>query len=581
MRATHKANLFILLSLLIAVAAIAVPSYLYYQWEQNHFKSDKYFELNSIAELKVKQIADWRKERHSDINYLFNHPFIPELLASAQQSKTFSLAKRQLFNIMLPMYKNHRYQSIQVFDARGERLFAIPDFAETHYLEIKKVFEETKKAGRPVVSDLQMHEDQIVMYLASAFLNSNNSVIGYIVLYINPFIELYPLIQYWPVLSHTSECLLVEREGNNVLCLNELRHKTGAALNLRLPISDERSPVAMAVRGVEGVVEGIDYRSVEVLAAIKKIPHSPWFIVVKIDNEEIFASLKERKWLIIIIDVLMIFSISLFVLSIIYRRQLNHKQLLLNAELEKKALVKNFDHLFKYANDIIILTNDNWKIIEANNKAFEVYGYSKLELYELRFPELQPLEIRKEFHQLNEEEIRKTGHTIFETIHSKKDGTQINVETSIRQIEIEGRNYCQAIIRDITERKRAEKALNMSEEKYRKLHESLMDGYVLTDMEGHIKEFNEVYRKMLGYDESELINITYQDLTPEKWHLFEGDIIKNQILPMGYSDVYEKEYINKDGIIFPVELRVFLMRDEKGNLKVCGLSCEILLKENV
>ena len=68
----------------------------------------------------------------------------------------------------------------------------------------------------------------------------------------------------------------MERAGNDVLFLNALRHRQGAALALRGSIGKETLPAAMAVQGFEGQTEGVDYRDVPVLAAIRKIPNSPW-----------------------------------------------------------------------------------------------------------------------------------------------------------------------------------------------------------------------------------------------------------------------------------------------------------------
>ena len=104
-------------------------------------------------------------------------------------------------------------------------------------------------------------------------------------------------------------------------------------------------------------------------------------------------------------------------------------------------------------------------------------------------------------------------------------------------------------------------ALGASEAKYRGLFDSLQDGFVLVDMDGVVRESNEAYRKMLGYSEDELAGKTYQDLTPGRWHDAEARIIADQILPRGYSDVYEKEYRRKDGTAFPVQLRTFLLRE--------------------
>jgi len=89
----------------------------------------------------------------------------------------------------------------------------------------------------------------------------------------------------------------------------------------------------------------------------------------------------------------------------------------------------------------------------------------------------------------------------------------------------------------------------------------LMDGLCVVDMGGAIQEFNETYRQMLGWSADELRKMTYPQLTPETWHVAEARIVAEQILPRGYSEVYEKEYRRKDGSVFPVELRTFLLRE--------------------
>jgi PAS domain S-box-containing protein len=119
--------------------------------------------------------------------------------------------------------------------------------------------------------------------------------------------------------------------------------------------------------------------------------------------------------------------------------------------------------------------------------------------------------------------------------------------------------------RDITERKKAEEALKESEAKYRTLYESMMDGYVLAGMDGTILKYNESYRGMTGYTHDELLRLTCRDITPEKWHAAENEIIQQHVLVRGYSEVYEKEYRKKDGTVFPIELRTFLLKDEAGS----------------
>ncbi len=118
--------------------------------------------------------------------------------------------------------------------------------------------------------------------------------------------------------------------------------------------------------------------------------------------------------------------------------------------------------------------------------------------------------------------------------------------------------------RERAARLEAELALRESETRYRRLHESMRDAFVLVDMSGRIMETNPAYQEMVGYDAEELARLTYADLTPERWHAFEARIVTEQILPRGGSEVYQEEYIRKDGTVFPVELRTFLLRNEAG-----------------
>ncbi len=98
---------------------------------------------------------------------------------------------------------------------------------------------------------------------------------------------------------------------------------------------------------------------------------------------------------------------------------------------------------------------------------------------------------------------------------------------------------------DITERKHSEEALRASEARYRHLYESMADAYVMVDMEGRIIEYNEAYKTMLGYEDGELVSLTYQDLTPEKWHTIEDAIVEKEVLKRGVTPFTKKNIERK------------------------------------
>ncbi|OPY86596.1 MAG: Sensor histidine kinase TmoS [Syntrophaceae bacterium PtaU1.Bin231] len=160
---------------------------------------------------------------------------------------------------------------------------------------------------------------------------------------------------------------------------------------------------------------------------------------------------------------------------------------------------------------------------------------------------------------------RALEHGSFTTEYPVSSGSR-TLLLNLNRLERDGVAFGVSVFgKDITDRKRSEEAVRESEAKYRILYESMMDGYVRVDMDGRIRECNEAYRAMTGYTQDELRGLTYLDITPERWHAAEREIIGRQVLARGYSDVYEKEYRKKDGTLIAVELRTFLLRDETGS----------------
>ncbi len=106
--------------------------------------------------------------------------------------------------------------------------------------------------------------------------------------------------------------------------------------------------------------------------------------------------------------------------------------------------------------------------------------------------------------------------------------------------------------------------LKRNEDNYRLMHESLRDGFVRTDLETRILEFNQPFAELLGFTAEELARLTLVELTPDAWRAADDRILREQIFPQGYSEVYETAYRAKDGRVVPVELRTYLSRDVAG-----------------
>jgi len=122
---------------------------------------------------------------------------------------------------------------------------------------------------------------------------------------------------------------------------------------------------------------------------------------------------------------------------------------------------------------------------------------------------------------------------------------------------------------DLISRRRralADASLRESEARYRLLYETSRDGIATVDLSGRILDANPAFRSMLGYTASELRTFTYKDFTPARWRADEDAIVRDRILARGDSGEYEKEYIRRDGSVFPVSLRAWPVVDAGGEV---------------
>ena len=243
-------------------------------------------------------------------------------------------------------------------------------------------------------------------------------------------------------------------------------------------------------------------------------------------------------------------------------------------DIDKQKRAEN--ELFEYESKLktlfdnlvigIYQTAPDGTIMEVNQALCDILGYASPD-------QLKKINLENEFHaDYNRrsflDEISQKG-----IIEGKKaqwtrqDGEKIVVSESARAIKnINGDIlYYLGTIEDISAHHQAEEKIKESEARYSNLYNSMIDGVVRTDLQGNILECNNSYLEMLGdYSDDEIRRLTYQQLTPVSWNAFEEGVIVPQIYSRGYSDEYEKEYIRKDGTIFPVSLRARLIHDKEG-----------------
>lgn len=236
--------------------------------------------------------------------------------------------------------------------------------------------------------------------------------------------------------------------------------------------------------------------------------------------------------------------------------------------------------LYTSANDAIFLMQD-YIITTCNPKTLEMFGCTEDEIVghsPIEFsPEYQPDGRLSAEKAIEEMSISLAGETrFFEWVHQQKDGSPFNVEISLSKMMLSDGEYIQAIVRNITERKKAEQQLirantevKESELKYKKFSDSTIEGIVFHE-NGIVIDVNYALQKMTGYTYEELIgqNII-QLLVVEKYHS-----VIAQNMDKDFSHPYQVEVIRKDGSIFPVEL-------EGKNIKIKNKIIRVVAVRNV
>lgn len=475
-RDSWKFPWYLIVIFFILSTGISVTGYLYYKYQEAYIRKEKQQELSAIIALKIEQIISWRQERIDYAGAIMDDSFFALRVRDFIKGKAKPVLRQQILE-RLKALASYQYQSIALIDPQGNIRLAVPTSKQELTPYLKWLAGQAMQAKKIVFSDLYQDEDSKVMLsvLTPLLVIQGNEkvIVGVILMRIEPYQFLYPLIKSWPTPSLTGETELVRREGNEVVVLNELRHRKNIPLNLRVPLSSHNLLAAVIAQGKKGIIEGYDYRGVPVLAVGGVIPDSPWFLVAKIDAHEIYAPLQRRSRELIFFLISLIASAGICVAYFWRNQQIRFYRRQYEVERERRGLAQRYEYLTRFANDIILVADQSLKIVEANNQAVGSYGYERDELLKLHLINLYPPGSEGVLDALMRHVEEQSG-LIFEAVQQRRDGTTFPVEVSLRLLEVEGEKLFQEIIRDITERKQSEEVLKESEKKLRHLASQLL-----------------------------------------------------------------------------------------------------------
>ena len=331
----------------LLVANIIAFGYISHQNYSKHLRLDMESQLATIADLKSNEIRQYIMERLGDGNMFFRRRVFYETVQRFFENPEDAKNTGYLRDWLSRYSKNYRYVDISIADTTGAvRFSTLKAGGKFCCSAILKLLPEMLDAKRVRLGDFcrSDQDNHICLSILVPILDEdkNSRPLGVLALRIDPEAYLYPLIKKWPVPSETAETLLVRRDGNDVVFLNELRFKKDTALNLRFPIDTNKDlPAIKAILGQTGIVYGRDYRGVPVVAYVDAVTDSPWFMVARVDVSEVRAPIHRQLIYITWLVIAAIIAISM-IAWVIWRRRtlLFYKERYFSAETQVRDIAE-------------------------------------------------------------------------------------------------------------------------------------------------------------------------------------------------------------------------------------------------
>jgi len=557
----------------------------FYRTQERHLRQEVENDLFAIAELKASQIVQWRADRLADGAILMHSPFLIEgverFLASQpapshQQAGTKTEDADAILSRFRALHEHYRYSDVLLVAPDGEVRLSLSGVRGAVGGETLSALTAAMRDRKPLLTDL--HIDKIeplphINVVAPLLVRGQTQgPIGAVILLSDARQFLYPLIQSWPTASETAETLIVRRDGEDVLFLNELRHQPDAGLALRIPLSRTDVPAVMAALGREGVVQGRDYRGAEALAVLKAIPDSPWFMVAKKDKAEAFAVWRFRSVLILGLLLGLVAFVGAASFVVYQRNQKAHYRVLYQSEAALRASEEEHRVTLMSAGDAVIATDSEGRVKQLNPVAESLTGWTQ--------DEARGKPIEEVFRIVNEETRRMVKNPVERvlcegvvvglanhTLLIARDGTERPIADSGAPIRDEQGTITGVVLvfHDQTEERAAQRALKESEERYRTLVEEGFDG-IFIQKGSKITFANRPLSEMLGYNRGELegkdhwlvYHPDYQKFTRERANArMRGEAVPSQ---------YQVKLQRKDGSSFDGEVlaRRIMFGDDPG-----------------
>jgi PAS domain S-box-containing protein len=541
--------------------------------------------LKAVAELKLEQLENWLEEQQADISFLsegshFAIQFDRWLAVGGNNAAALAVIQARI----KVLGQTYGYDTFGLFDTDGKLRISNPGANPEHLAAHQALALAAMRQNQPLLIDFHQHPGEPIRIGMIAPLKRldarGEQTIGALLLAAPAAAKLFPLLQHWPLPSKTGEIVLARREGNEILYIVTYK---AAPMTVHMPTSNPDLPIARVERGEQGILRGArDYVGDPVLAYGVRVPGTPWMLVAKQDQSEVDAPLEQSALWLTGVMLLLLSGVGA-VTWFWWRSQENRyrtkilEQKLAQAVLTEQAAAELEASEEKYR--VLADYSADWEYWVGADHTFRyvspaceaICGYAPADFYadpQLLERIIQPDDLpRWHGHVGESHDSAHPSHALFNLRIQTRQGEERWIEHICTSVfDAKGAYLGQrGSNRDITDRIRAETAVQESESRFKLLIDEAPIPMCFVTRDGALQFINQRFIETFGYNHEDVptLNEWWQLAYPEPEY-------RAWVLATWSTAVADAQARGVD--IKPIEYRVTTKQGETRDIEISGVT---------
>lgn len=440
-------------------AILILVSLLMFGFQRERLKTSYYEVITKRASLQLVALQSWINERSSESKYFLRNQFIKNSLEKIIAGNRSPLIFSEYEELTLPVLSNHAYVLTEIYDAGFNKIYtkilfeghegsqeeSVRNFAaKNHDYGYSNLFISNGALTIDLILRVRIQGGKFGFLLNRAIIDKD---------------RFEKNADYFLKKTAETYFLISSSDSLYLLSINALYESNFKVYPLNSIVNKE-SLTYKSLHTDAGYLEGLTPKGEKVFGDIKTIPELNLKVINIIPVNEVFIELLMRDSWVFLLSLFLIGLSFVFIQLYMKKEQLSRAEEIIKLEKEKEAITKYFKSLEKFTNDIFFLIDTNGNIIEANDRATSLYGYSNSEFKKLNFYNLG---VNAAANFAISSKISTKEGLIYVAEHITRDSKIISVEASVRSIVVDADTFFQIVIRDVSEKTAALKQVVKNE----------------------------------------------------------------------------------------------------------------------